>query len=73
VIATQSINYCRLGLFLEKIRNKLIHLEQEYCALKTSTTLLELALWKNKLNDEDGQEKMMTKLDNSSDFRQCCV
>jgi hypothetical protein len=72
LIATQSINYRRLELFLARIRNKLIHLEQEYCALKTSTTMLELALWKNKLNDEDGQEMMMTKLDKSSNFRQCC-
>ena len=71
VIATQTIDYRRLELYLIKIRSQLAHLEQEYFALKTSTTLLELALWKNKLNDEDGcqEETTMTKLNKSSDFR----
>lgn len=68
VIATQTIDYRRLELYLIKIRSQLAHLEQEYFALKTSTTLLELALWKNKLNDEDGcqEETTMTKLNKSS-------
>ena len=74
MIATHSIDYRRLELYLTKIRSQLVHLEQEYFALKTSTTLLELALWKNKLNDEDGcrEETTMTKLNKSSDFRQYC-
>lgn len=74
MIATQSINSDGgLAYYLTKIKSELIHLEQEYFALTMSTTLLELPLWKKKLNEDGCQmETTMTKLDKSSDFRQYC-
>ena len=43
---------------MHRIREKLAHFEDELPKLKEVTTLLELALWKTRINDTIQQQKM---------------
>jgi hypothetical protein len=66
------------SLILHSIRNKLIHFEDELSKLKEVTTILELALWKKRINDTNHQQnsaryQKKIKIDESSIRRQCCV
>jgi hypothetical protein len=63
---------------LNRIHNKLIHFEDELPKLKETTTILELALWKKRINDMNhqdiatqSQKKMKTV--ESSTRQQCRV
>ena len=57
--------------FLTTIQSKLAEYEAEYHKLKEATTILELALWKNKMNViSQGDEKSNKIAD--SDYRKHC-
>jgi hypothetical protein len=43
---------------LHRIREKLAHFDDEFSKLKEATTILELALWKLKMNERDGKQDM---------------
>jgi hypothetical protein len=43
---------------LHRIRDKLVFFEDELPKLKEATTMLELALWKKRINDTNHQQKM---------------
>ena len=49
--------------FIAEIQEHLVHCEEEYRALKEATTLLELALWKKKMDDhcQEANEKRRIK------------
>jgi len=67
-ITTQSLNYGR-SVFLTQIRTTLAHyLEHEHCILKMPTSMLELALWKKKMNEDIQGTKRRCK----SGFRGHC-
>jgi demethoxyubiquinone hydroxylase (CLK1/Coq7/Cat5 family) len=42
---------------LRSIRNKLAHFEDELTKLKEATTMLELELWKMKMNENGHQDR----------------
>ena len=74
---TMSDNIINQGDWLDSVKSKLAGYEAEYQCLKESTTLLELALWKMKINDNDnknsyGQNKKL-KIDESNRRSQCRV
>ena len=48
--------------FLDTIRSKLTEYEAEYSKLKEATTILELALWKIKMNDHSQGGKRRNKM-----------
>jgi hypothetical protein len=62
---------------LNRIREKLAHFEGELPKLKEATTLLEIALWKVRMNENNLQEgthhPKKFKTDESSFRRQCRV
>ena len=63
---------------LRSIRDKLVHFEHELPKLKEATTILEIALWKMKINDKSFKENMTQhqkkiKTDESSIRQQCRV
>jgi len=61
------------GNWLDGIKSKLILYEAEYHRLKEATSLLELALWKIKLNDHEGEERQNKKMRiEESDVREQC-
>jgi hypothetical protein len=55
-------------VILRRIQAKVAHFEEEYPRLKEITTILELALWKSRMNASQLQKK--TKTDESSMRRQ---
>ena len=61
--------------FLSTIQSKLAEYEIEYRKLKEATAILELALWKNKMNDVHiqvgGRRNKKIRLE-QSDFREQC-
>ena len=64
--------------FLPRIRSKLARYEAEYHKLKEATSVLELVLWKNKINETNvmnqtgrGRKCKKVKL-NNSDIRNHC-
>jgi hypothetical protein len=67
------------SVILRSIRNKLIHFEDELPKLKEATILLELALWKIKMNEKKSHQDIATpsqkkmKSDESSIRQQCCL
>ena len=62
------------GTWLDDIRSKLSQYEDDYSKLKEATSLLELALWKIKLNDNERKERQnkKMKIEESSDLRKQC-
>jgi hypothetical protein len=46
------------SIILREIRDKLVFFEDELPKLKEATTMLELALWKKRINDTNHQQKM---------------
>jgi hypothetical protein len=64
MIATMALNYGRFA-FLARIQAKLAYLEHEHgTKLKTATSMLELALCKDKVN-KDGQETSLAFKENT--------
>ena len=62
--------------FMAKIQSKVAECEAEYNTLKDATSLLELALWKTKLNSSQQEEKKMgcnkkAKIEESDLRKQC--
>jgi len=43
--------------YLVEVETKLVHYETEYHKLKEATSILELALWKHKMNDLQGKKR----------------
>jgi hypothetical protein len=69
--------YNKLAI-LREIRSKLDHFEDELSQLKEVTTILELALWKMKMNEKSHQDiatksQKRRKTDESSTQQQCRV
>ena len=62
---------------IQRIRAKVAHFEAEYPKLKEITTIIELALWKIRINEYIREEKMIhekkMKTDESSIRRQCRI
>jgi hypothetical protein len=59
MIQTSNFEYKRDNfVILLRIRSKLAHFEDELPKLKEAATLLELALWKTRINDTIQQQKM---------------
>jgi hypothetical protein len=63
---------------LHRIQDKLVFFEDELPKLKEATTMLELALWKKRINDMNHQQKMAhsrkkIKIVESSTRQQDCV
>jgi hypothetical protein len=66
------------SLILHSIRNKLIHFEDELSKLKEITTILELALWKKRINDTNHKQnsarcQKKIKTEGASPRQQCRV
>jgi hypothetical protein len=64
------------SVILRGIREKLAHLERELTKIKEATTIIELALWKTRL-DENGHKRETTRRlkkvkPDVSDIRQQC-
>ena len=63
---------------LNRIREKLVHFEDELPKLKEATTILELALWKKRINENNSQQKTFRhqkkiKAEGESNREQCRV
>jgi hypothetical protein len=63
---------------LQRIREKVTHFEEELPKLKETTTILELALWKLRMNEKDPREEAThcqkkIKIDESSIRSECRV
>jgi hypothetical protein len=56
---------------ISRIKAKVTHFEAELPKLKEVTLILELALWKLRINEKSPEEEIMTE--ESSIRRQCCV
>ena len=54
------------------VRPKLAKYEEEYTRLKEATTILELAMWKNEINELDSKKKRKRIEDSDSDYREQC-
>ena len=59
-------------VWLDSVRSKLIQYEEEYHTLKEATTILELALWKYKMEESDTKKKRKRTYESDSDFREQC-
>ena len=69
-----NIDHIDKRAFLSTIQSKPAEYEIEYRKLKEATTILELALWKNKLNEHiqvGGRRNKKIRLE-QSDFREQC-
>ena len=65
-------------VFVSEVHSKLDHYKSQYLQLKETTALLELAMWKNKMNDCCGQQKKTRhskkmRMDDSAMRKQCRV
>jgi hypothetical protein len=76
MIQTAAFESRRGSTILHEIREKLAHFEHELPKLKEVTSILELALWNMKMNDNNleenttrSQKKMRS---DESDIRQQC-
>jgi demethoxyubiquinone hydroxylase (CLK1/Coq7/Cat5 family) len=63
---------------LRGIRSKLDYFDKELHQLKQVTTILEIALWKMKINENSHQDmatqsQKKTKTDDLSSRQQCCL
>jgi hypothetical protein len=61
------------SVILREIRDKIAHFEDEFPKLKEATTILELALWKMKMNGQSLKETTKIKSDESSSRQQCRI
>jgi hypothetical protein len=52
-----EIEYASNSSIIAQIQNNLYRIEDEICKLKEATTILELALWKMRMNEESHNEK----------------
>ena len=63
--------------FITEVKTKLAHYETEYQNLKEATSLVELVLWKHKMNDhilgEKKRRRKKTKIEESSIREQCRI
>ena len=64
--------------FLAKFQAKLVHFETEYHNLKEATSIVELALWKHKMNDysqgkRNRRTKKKTKIEDADVRKQCRI
>ena len=61
--------------WLDGIESKLSQYEDDYSKLKEATSILELTLWTNKMNDNEGKERQnkKTKIEESDLRGQCRV
>jgi hypothetical protein len=57
IYATRFNEYASNSSVIAQIQDKLDHIENEICILKEATTILELALWKMRINEESHNEK----------------
>jgi hypothetical protein len=79
MIHTAAFEWSRDNLvILREIRAKLAHFEDELPKMKTVTTILELAIWKMKINEKSHQDmstqsQKKIKTDKSSTRQQCRV
>jgi demethoxyubiquinone hydroxylase (CLK1/Coq7/Cat5 family) len=65
-------------VILREIREKLTYFENEFPKLKEATTMLELAVWKMKMNEKSHQDmatqsQKKVKTDESSIRQQCRI
>ena len=58
---------------LVDIRNKLDHYEKEYLCMKEATSMIELALWKIKIDDIEGEGEKKTNLESPHAREQCRI
>jgi hypothetical protein len=58
---------------LRKIRAKVAHFEDEFPKLKEATTILELALWKLRMNGQSLKETTKIKSDEASSRQRCRI
>ena len=58
---------------LHGIQEKLVHFEDELPKLKEATTILELALWKKRINENSSQQKTARCWKRIKKRQQCCV
>ena len=63
---------CKCKSWLEGVRSKLSKYEKEYNMLKEATTLLELALWKYKMDESESSKKRKRTEKSDDDFREQC-
>ena len=68
---TSAPPYCNCKSWLEGVRSKLVQYEEEYIRLKEATTILELAMWKNEMNESDTKKRKRTE-ESGSNYRQQC-
>ena len=64
------------SIVLREIRDKIAHFEDELPKLKEATTILEIALWKMKMNIPEGvicHHQKKVRVDQSEFRRQCRV
>ena len=81
MIKSAEFNYCNQSgnqNIISTIRAKITHFEAKYFKLKEATTILELAMWKVRMHEndlQDGTTHQLKKLktDKSSIRRQCRV
>ena len=79
MIHTADFNWGRDNLdVLREIREKLTYFENKFPKIEEATTILELTLWKIKMNEVIQEEKMIRyqkkmKADESSYRRQCRI
>lgn len=59
------------AIWLNRIRSKLVNYEDEYNRLKEATTMLELALWKYKMEESESNKKRK-RTGETDDFREQC-
>jgi hypothetical protein len=61
------------SVILREIRDKIAHFEDEFPKLKEATTILELALWKMKMNGQSLKETTKIKSNESSSRQRCRI
>ena len=61
-------------VFVSEVNSKLAHYKSQYLQLKEATALLELAMWKNKMNDSPSEKNRLNKKRKitETDIRQQC-
>ena len=59
-------------VFTSEVNSKLAHYQSQYLQLKEATALLELAMWKNKMNDSTEENRPNKKRKMAESVRQQC-
>jgi hypothetical protein len=76
IYATRFNEYDSNDGIIAQIQEKFDHIENEFRELKETTTILELALWKMRMNEESHNEKSTRRQEklktNESSVRQHC-